>query len=131
MIGAPFINSVELADKLNSLNLPGVRFRACSFTPNFSKFKGQLCGGVQVHVMDPGAFDAIRTALFVLKTIYARYPDQVKIESYASRLMGVPVLHERIKTESIDSIIAGWQQNLKVFLALREKYLLYSAEGHR
>jgi uncharacterized protein YbbC (DUF1343 family) len=131
IIGAPFIEAVELAGALNALNLPGVRFRPCSFVPTFSKFKEQLCGGVQLHVMQAESFEPIRTALITLKTIYAKYPDQVKIEPYASKLMGVPELHERIKTEGVDAIIAGWQENLGAFKALREKYLLYPAESHK
>ena len=39
--------------------------------------------------------------------------------------MGVPDLHNRIKTESVDSIIAGWQDDLNAFKVIREKYLLY------
>lgn len=39
-IGAPFINSTELAKRLNALHLPGVIFRAASFTPSISKHSG-------------------------------------------------------------------------------------------
>ena len=55
-----------------------------------------------------------------------KYPEDVTITEYASKLMGVPDLHNRIKTESVDSIIAGWQANLEAFKLLRQKYLLYS-----
>ena len=46
LIGAPFINSTELAAAMNKLDLPGVRFRASSFTPAFSKHAGELTHGV-------------------------------------------------------------------------------------
>jgi uncharacterized protein YbbC (DUF1343 family) len=126
MIGAPFINGVELAKDLNALNLPGVRFRPAYFKPTFSNFSGEFCGGIQVHVMNRETFDPIRTGLIVLKTVYEKYPLDVTITEYASKLMGVPDLHNRIKTESVDSIIAGWQANLEAFKLLRQKYLLYS-----
>ncbi len=40
LIGAPYINGDELAGNLNALQLPGVKFRAASFTPTFSKHAG-------------------------------------------------------------------------------------------
>ncbi|MCX7767235.1 MAG: DUF1343 domain-containing protein, partial [Candidatus Sumerlaeia bacterium] len=120
-----FINGVELARELNALTLPGVRFRPAYFQPTFSKYSGQLCGGVQVHIINRKTFEPIRTALYMLKTIYNKYPAEVTINSYTSKLMGVPELHNRIKTENVEAIIAGWQKNLEAFKKIREKYLIY------
>jgi len=126
LIGAPFINGVELAKELNKKNLEGVRFRPAYFNPSFDDYSGQFCGGIQVHVLDRDVFDPIKTGLTTLKTIYTMYPAEVNITSWAGKLMGVPDLHNRIKTESVDSIIQSWQANLDAFKTLREKYLLYS-----
>jgi len=126
IIGAPFINGVELAREMNALNLPGVIFRSAYFTPTFSKFTNEQCGGVQLHVTDRTAFDPIRTALYLAKTIAARYPNDMQFRSYASTLMGVSNIDQRLKSsESVDSIIASWQANLDSFKAMRQKYLLY------
>ncbi|MDZ7547970.1 exo-beta-N-acetylmuramidase NamZ family protein, partial [Clostridium perfringens] len=38
LIGAPWIDPMDLSNELNSLGLPGVKFRAASFTPTFSKY---------------------------------------------------------------------------------------------
>ena len=127
MVGAPFIDGVALARDLNALGLPGVRFRPAYFQPSFDDFSGQFCGGIQVHVMDRETFDPIRTGLTALKVVYEKYPTEVTISNYASRLMGVSNLHDRIKTESVESIIASWQVNLEAFKALRAGYLLYPA----
>ena len=129
IIGAPFINGIELANELNNLSLSGVRFRPAYFKPSFSDYTGEYCGGIQVHVTNRDNFDPIRTGLIVLKTIYDKYPSQVTITSYASTLMGVPDLHNRILTESVDSIIAGWQSNLEAFKIIRAKYLLYPSSS--
>jgi uncharacterized protein YbbC (DUF1343 family) len=61
----------------------------------------------------------------MLKTLCALYPEQVKVTAMASRLMGVPNLHEKIRTQSVDALIAAWQDDLKRFDALRQPYLLY------
>lgn len=125
MIGAPFVNGVELARILNGLELPGVRFRPAYFQPTFSKCKGESCGGIQVHVTDIETFDAIRTGLTVLKTVYAMYPEQVKITPWTTKLMGIPDLENRIKTESIDALLNESATDLYAFKKIREKYLLY------
>lgn len=126
MVGAPFINGVVLARELNALQLEGVRFRPVFFEPTFSKWKGRLCGGVQVHILDREAFEPIGAALHILKTIVDKYPDDVQLKPYASTLMGVPNLAERIRAESVESIIGSWQADLQAFMELRKKYLIYS-----
>jgi uncharacterized protein YbbC (DUF1343 family) len=125
MIGAPFIDGVALAKALNQAGLAGVRFRPAYFTPTFSKCKNELCGGVQVHVIDRNAFEPIRTGLTVLKTICAMYPDKATVTKWASRLMGIPNLKNRIKTESVDALIKESAADLEAFKKIREKYLLY------
>lgn len=124
-IGATFINGTNYAAALNALGLAGVRFDAITFTPTNSKFSGKLCGGVQVVVQDRNVFEPIRTGLCMLQTAWQLYPANVSITSYAGTLMAVPGLEHRIKTNSVDSIIAGWQGGLKEFRNVRRRYLLY------
>ncbi len=124
-IGAPFIHPLALVAELDKKNLPGVLFRPTYFTPSFSKWQGQMCGGVQLHVINRDAFQPIHTALVLLKTIIELYPGQVEVTPFASKLMGFPDFHERIKTESVEAIEASWQENLEKYKRVREKYLLY------
>ncbi len=50
LAGAPWLDPYRLADDLNGLNLPGVRFRPAYFEPATSKHAGRRCAGVQIHV---------------------------------------------------------------------------------
>jgi uncharacterized protein YbbC (DUF1343 family) len=124
-IGAPFVDSARVAARLNAAQLPGARFREAWFIPTFSKHAGKRCGGVQLHVTDPAKFEPVRTGLVMLKTFCELYPEEMKVTSFASRLMGVPKLHERIWTENVDTLIAEWQADLEQFKKLRKPYLLY------
>lgn len=124
-VGAPFIDGVALAADLNALGLPGVRFRPAYFQPTFDDLAGQYCGGIQVHVMNRDTFDPIRTALHAVQTLCRKYPDKVTISPFAGKLMAVPDLADRIKTESVEDIIASWQTDLAAFKAVRAKYLIY------
>ena len=52
LIGAPWLSAHAFAEALEQQECPGVRFRPASFIPMFGKYTGQLCHGVQVHVVD-------------------------------------------------------------------------------
>lgn len=52
LAGAPGVSSARFAAELNSRGFPGVTFRACSFAPYYALYKGQTCGGVQIHITD-------------------------------------------------------------------------------
>ncbi len=125
LIGAPYVDAPKLAARLNAADLKGVRFRAAWFIPTFDDYDGQRCAGVQVHTTDRESFEPIRTGLTMLKVVCDMYPKQVVITEYAARLMGVPDLHQRIRTESVDDLVQGWQDDLKKFSALRQACLLY------
>ena len=79
MVGAPFIDPVPLAAQMNALHLPGIRFRATWFTPTTSKFAGERCGGLALHVTDRARFRPVRTAIILLQQIARAYPTQFRI----------------------------------------------------
>ncbi|GAH80660.1 unnamed protein product, partial [marine sediment metagenome] len=56
MIGAAWIDGIELSRELNSRKLPGVLFRPVYFSPLMSKYKDKKCEGVQFHTTDREAF---------------------------------------------------------------------------
>lgn len=76
LVGAPFINPNRLAHHLGELAPPGIRFRPTFFRPTFDKFKGKVCGGVFLHVVDRKQFKPIRTAMIMLRAIKELYPRQ-------------------------------------------------------
>ncbi|HWB03611.1 MAG TPA: DUF1343 domain-containing protein [Verrucomicrobiales bacterium] len=64
--GAPWLDAVKLARRMDDLKLPGVKFRPAWFRPAFQKHAGIDCGGVQLHVTDRPAFQPVRTSLALL-----------------------------------------------------------------
>lgn len=68
--GAPFLNSFEVASALNALELPGVTFRPCAFTPTFDKHRGVSCEGAFLHITDRQVFDPVVTGIAVFQTCY-------------------------------------------------------------
>ena len=64
--GAPFFEAFTLAEELNALGLPGVRFRPVRFIPTFDKYCGTLCSGAQLHVTDRNTFRPFATGMAVI-----------------------------------------------------------------
>lgn len=126
-LGAPWINSLNLARKLNSLDLPGIRFRPQMFTPSFSKHQGEACGGVQVHIIDNESFRPVRSALFFIRTVAEMYPEEFSFrEDGFDRLCGNSWVRTMLQEGAeVDEIEALWQEKLEEFKSTRDKYLLY------
>jgi uncharacterized protein YbbC (DUF1343 family) len=133
LIGAPFIDGDELAQKLNALKLPGVLFRSAYFTPTTSKFTGQLSGGIQIHVTDRNSYQSVETGIAIVKTIHDLYPDQFTFRaedrngvSYFDQLIGNGWVRKAINNgTSLQEIEKQWQSELKEFKKTRKQYLLY------
>lgn len=75
LIGAPWLDASRMADTLNQLELPGLRFRPAQFLPGFQKHAGRVCSGVQLHVTDRSALDALTAGLAVVIAARAQDPE--------------------------------------------------------
>ncbi|RAS73310.1 exo-beta-N-acetylmuramidase NamZ family protein [Priestia endophytica] len=128
LLGAPFINGTELSEKLNKLHLDGVKFRAASFTPSFSKHSGQLSHGVQVYVTDREKYQSVETGLHIVKTIHDLYGEEFSFNKSGNfdLLIGNSWVREELeKGTDVEDIIAKWQKDTKAFKKIRKQYLLY------
>src|ERR1022692_645856 len=125
IFGAPWIDGFTLAKELNSLSLPGVKFREVWFTPTFSKHKEQLCGGCQLHVTDREAYQPIASTLSVLRVIQKLYPEELEFHaSYFDKVMGTSKVLLAIESgASTDEIVATFKPGLEQFSKERQQYL--------
>jgi uncharacterized protein YbbC (DUF1343 family) len=127
VFGAPWIDGYELAKKLNELNLKGIRFREAWFSPTFSKFKGELCGGAQIHVIDRNQYRPFESSLHIIKTVMNMYPSHFKFHNeYFDIIMGTSKVRQALeKGSDVKEIIKSYQDELDNFSELRKSYLLY------
>jgi uncharacterized protein YbbC (DUF1343 family) len=79
-IGAPWIDPVKLTAELKSIGLKNFKFMPVYFSPTFSKYKGELCGGSQIFYTG-GVFSPTETAYKIISKLLKNYP-QIKWESY-------------------------------------------------
>jgi len=126
-IGAPGIDW-HWAERLNSLNLPGIEFREAYFVPTFSKFVNQTCGGVQVHLTDRPRVDAIRTAVSMIVTARELYPKVFgwRPDNWVDNLSGSARLRSMVDAGAgVDDVVGAWAAELAAFRRDRIRYLLY------
>ena len=134
--GAPWLEPFKLADKLNSLDLPGVRFRPHFFLPTFHKHMGKVCGGVELHVMNRWEFEPYRTGLWCVKVARDMDPEKFdwRREEYEfvtdrlaiDLLAGSARYREMVESGSdIDEWVAEWEDELREFAQRRERFLMY------
>jgi uncharacterized protein YbbC (DUF1343 family) len=127
IIGRPELDW-RWAERLNELRLPGVRFREAYFSPTFSKWVGQVCGGVQVHITDERSFEAIRTAITMIVTAKQLYPSLFawRPDNFIDKLSGSDRLRLMVDAGAgVDEVIGEWQGELAAFRRQRERYLIY------
>ena len=137
MIGAAYIDGSKLADKLNSLGLPGVMFRPQYFTPlvyfpGMSKSAGELCGGVEVHVTCRDAFRPVKTGVTMLYTIKDIYGEKFSFNP-PYRDGGLHMIdyntggsYIREGKLSLEEVLARYEKESREFAALKAQYHLYT-----
>ena len=136
IIGASFIEPDELIGELVKENPPGVVFRPLHFQPTFHKFAGELCGGIQLHVIDRNAFKPVITGVTIISAIRRLYPDgfawkQPPYEYVYDKLPfdvinGSSRLREQIEAGTpLAEIEGSWREGLNDFDVRRTPYLLY------
>lgn len=131
VVGAPFIDGVKLAEKLNSFNYPGVYFRPLYFTPTFSKHEKKMCGGVQLHILDRKVFPAVKVGWTMLDVIRKMYPENFEVLKPWKE--GRPCMLEfntgcgyiKAGTKTLEEQLEIIDKDTVTFGKTREKYLLY------
>jgi uncharacterized protein YbbC (DUF1343 family) len=136
VFGAPFIDPFRLTQRLEAKDLPGVRFRPLFFEPTYHKWQGQRCGGLQVHVTDPGAYRPYRSTLWILHEILGEWGDALKwrpppYEFERERLpldllLGDGEVRRRLEAGvPPDEMESHWTKDLEAWRMRREAYLVY------
>lgn len=126
-IGAPWIDKETWITGLNACKLPGVLFRPIVFTPQFSKYSGETCYGVAIHITDRKQVKPVEIAVLMLRLLIDKHSDDFEFrESHFDRLAGSSELRETLLArKSHEGIIKSWQTHLEQFRDKREPYLLY------
>jgi uncharacterized protein YbbC (DUF1343 family) len=136
LFGAPWLDGRRLAEALASEALPGVRFRPCAFTPTWDKHKGARCQGVQIHLADRRAVDALRLGVACLVHARAQDPSRFRWRTekyeFVEHIPAIDLLAGsdgfRAGVEAgrgVAELCAAWDAERDAFAKRRAAFLLY------
>lgn len=136
LCGAPYVEPHRLAAALATQRLPGVTLRPLYFEPTFQKWRGEVCGGLQLHVTNPRAFRPCRTTLALLAELIRLWPERFAwreppYEYERTRLpidliLGDEAIRGRLEAgEPASSIEASWSRGLSAWRRRVQPLLLY------
>ena len=144
-LGAPWVDAVALAATLNGAALPGVRWRPVAFQPCTAPYAGELCYGVQPHVLDADAFRPVLSGLTLVAALrngersnvrtFERLNVQPSMDNgftwsveHFDRLAGSPRIREAIEAGVPPTEIAAeWRAYEAAFRERVAPFLLYPA----
>jgi len=135
--GAPFIEHGRFSAMLDPADLAGCLLRPVAFEPTSNKFKGELCMGFHIQVLDPGAFRPYRTSLALLRAVlelyggcgfaYKQPPYEYEFQKLPmDMILGCSALRCGLEAgRRVVELEAEWQEDLSNFERLRREFMLY------
>jgi uncharacterized protein YbbC (DUF1343 family) len=125
MIGAPYLRADEVIKYIESLGLSGFALRECYFTPTFSKHKGELCHGLQIHITDPDSFEPFDLGIFMLDYIrktHKEFSFRTDVD-FLSLLLGTDEFY--FENFDAERFVVRQKDALQDFSKNVRKYLIY------
>ncbi len=132
-IGAPWIDSYELAKKMNEYALPGIYFKPITFTPvslpgaaTWNKYMDQEIHGLSLVITDRESLRPLDVMVCLLVVLKKHYPKELELGDYLERLIGIQSFRQSINDlHPPEEILKEWEPGIQGFKKTREKYLLY------
>lgn len=138
-IGAPYIkDGTEVRDYLTSRwpeVCEGVVLRPCGFQPTSSKWAGESCGGIQIHVTEPGKMRSYGLSLALLKAFIELSGGHFKWKApgYEYNFEALPIdlilgskqAHDKIMTSNFSPNDSFWYEGLDDYRKKVRPYLIY------
>ena len=124
-LGAPWVDGLALARRLNARRLPGVRFYPVAFTPRSSRYAGQPCGGVQIIVTDRDALAPVHVGLEIAAALHRLHGDRLEVDGTVHLLGSRAALERILAGEDPAAVAAGWAAGERAWRRRRAPYLLY------
>lgn len=133
MFAAPWIKAEEFADSMNSLNLPGLKFRPMYLKPFYSVDKGELIQGVQVHIMDYKKAQLSEIQFYIMQEVARLYPDRAVFDhcnkdrfNMFDKVSGSSKVRELFsENNSWADVKPFWDKDASDFKKASKKYYLY------
>lgn len=124
-LGAPWCDGRALAAALRAQELPGVTFVPVRFTPDASRFAGEVCDGIDVAITDWRTFEPVRTGVAIAVALHRLFADAWDTERLDWLWKHPPSVSALRDGADAETIVAGWQRELDLYRMRRRPFLLY------
>jgi uncharacterized protein YbbC (DUF1343 family) len=126
-IGAPWLNSREIARVMNKRRLPGIRFETItmSVAPTAAKHKGQTIPAIRFAVTNRRTYRPVRTSLLLIDEIRRQHPRDFAWTASIDRLTGSDKVRLAIEGGRLEQLLKEWDREASAFRESRKPYLLY------
>lgn len=133
LFGAEWIDAEKFADRMNSLNLPGIKFRPLHYKPFYSTGKDKDMQGVEFFITDKSVAPLTLTQFYVMQELADMYPDKKAFDigdkkrySMFDKVCGSKEIRKRFTERyRVDDIKDYWNKDNESFKAASAKYRLY------
>ena len=133
VMGAPWISADTLAEAMNALELPGLEFRPIYYKPYYSTFQGELCQGVQIHILDYEKARLSEVQFLVVQELMRLWPEKdwfqlcnQKRFGMFDKVCGTNKIREMFgKRYQWEDIREYWYKDVEAYRAASSKYYLY------
>jgi uncharacterized protein YbbC (DUF1343 family) len=127
--GAPWLDAVEVAERMNAMNLPGVEFEAIEYAvdPEATRrrYAGETIPGVRLILRDRMTYRPVESSLRLLGVIQEVHPNVLEWTDYLTLLAGTESLRSALVNGELDAWLDEAEQQAEAFRSFREPYLIY------
>lgn len=126
VFGAPYMDALEVAERLNALGNLHLRFVPIEFTPDGHVYSGERCQGCFVLTTNRDKLRPAEANIRIAYELRKLYPRRFDI-TRSQKLLGGQEVAEAIKKgrREPEKLIAEWKPKVDDYLRRRERYLLY------
>jgi uncharacterized protein YbbC (DUF1343 family) len=139
-IGAPWLNPQAFTEACREgaarAGLEGVGFRSHAFLPGFQKFKGENCGGVEIHVLERERLDSLLLGMVVIDAARrcdpTRFAWRTETYEYVDTPIAIDLLtgsdeYRKVVEAGGDlrALVDAWEADRLGFLDKRDDCLIY------
>jgi len=125
LVGAPWVQPLELAAYLNARAITGVRFVPTNFTPSDSVYANQKCAGVNIIVTDRNTLDAPELGIEIASALHSLYPQQFEMKNLDGLMLNKATMDAISAGQDPRRVWMDWVEAIEQFKTVRAKYLLY------
>lgn len=130
---AEWVRADELADAMNALNLPGVKFRPIYIKPFYAFGKGESMQGVEVYITDKDAAPITLIQFYVMQELARLYPDHKAFETcnpnrfdMFDKVVGSKNIRRMFgKDYKVADMEDYWNKDAELFRKASSKYRMY------